>query len=84
MLAEQWRLRELYWITEDMAAIQQLDDIEEAMEIIAAKIFTRKKKEIEIKQNSWVGKKTKNIAYERTGEIPAILRLPRRVIVLKH
>lgn len=37
---EQRRPRELYWIIEDMAAIEQLDNIEEGMEIIDEKIST--------------------------------------------
>ncbi len=73
--------RELYWISEDMAVIQQLDNVEEAMEIIAEKISTRKMKELALKEAGEVlesGRKRK-IPYERTGEIPAILHLPRRV-----
>ncbi len=46
MPTEQRQMRDLYWITEDMAAIQQVDNIEEAMEIIAEKISKRKMKEL--------------------------------------
>ncbi len=42
MSTEQRRPRDLYWVTEDMTAIQQVDNIEEAMEIIAGKIIHKK------------------------------------------
>ncbi len=42
MPTEQRQPRDLHWVTEDMAAIQQVDNIEEAMEIIAGKISTNK------------------------------------------
>ncbi len=41
MSTEQRRPRDLHWVTEDMAAIQQVDNIEEAMEIIAGKISNK-------------------------------------------
>ncbi len=44
MSTEQRRPRDLHLVTEDMAAIQQVDNIEEAMEIIAGNISTKKMK----------------------------------------
>ncbi len=50
MPVEQRRPRQFCWITEDMAAIQQLHNTEEAMEIIGEKISTRKMKEMLLKE----------------------------------
>ncbi len=54
-----------------MAAIQQMDNVEEAMEIIAEKISTRKMKELALKEGGGVlesGKKRK-LPYELEVQI---------------
>ncbi len=61
-----------------MAAIQQVKNIEEEMEIIAEKISARKMKELLVKEAGEVLESGRKRS-ERTGETPAILRLPRRV-----
>ncbi len=50
MPVEQRRPGELFWITKDMAAIQQLDNTEGEMEFITEIIPIRKMKEVVIRE----------------------------------
>ncbi len=78
--AEQRRPRDFYWIIEDMAAIQQRNDLEEAMIIVAEKISTNKMELVlEDAGEALQRERKRKRPYEQTGEIPATFCLPQRV-----